>query len=322
MKNYIFSFCALFIISFCVEAQKNNLQVKRNEKGLYLEHKVVASESFYSVGRKYNITPQEIADFNNLEMKKGLFIDQKIKIPLVASNFDQQGNAGAPVYYKTDDKEMLENISKNYNASMAKLYDWNNVDGDMVKADSKIIVGFLKGTSWPSVTIKPNPRKEKPVVKNEEKLQPIIEEKKEEVKPVKEGGKISNVEKPAEKKEEPIITRPEVKPAVTELGYFKPFYEQQVKSTPASNEETVTAGIFKTISGWNDAKYYLLIDEVQPGTIVKVINPVNNKAVYAKVLGQMSGIRQNAGLDIRISNAAASVLEISEQDKFIVNVKY
>jgi hypothetical protein len=53
-----------------------------------------------------------------------------------------------------------------------------------------------------------------------------------------------------------------------------------------------------------------------------VINPVNNKAVYAKVLGEMSGIRQNAGLDVRISNAAAAALEITELDKFIVKVNY
>jgi hypothetical protein len=34
----------------------------------------------------------------------------------------------------------------------------------------------------------------------------------------------------------------------------------------------------------------------------------------------MSGIRQNAGLGIRISNAAASVLEIPDTDKFVVRV--
>ena len=36
----------------------------------------------------------------------------------------------------------------------------------------------------------------------------------------------------------------------------------------------------------------------------------------------MSGIRQNEGLNIRISNAAASALEIQEQDKFIVKIIY
>jgi hypothetical protein len=44
--------------------------------------------------------------------------------------------------------------------------------------------------------------------------------------------------------------------------------------------------------------------------------------VFAKVLGEMTGIRQNQGLEVRISNAAASALNISETDKFIVKVNY
>ena len=53
-----------------------------------------------------------------------------------------------------------------------------------------------------------------------------------------------------------------------------------------------------------------------------MINPVNSKTVYAKVLGKISGIRQNQGLNLRICDAAASVLEISATDKFIVKVNY
>ena len=61
---------------------------------------------------------------------------------------------------------------------------------------------------------------------------------------------------------------------------------------------------------------------MEPGTIVRITNPSNNKAVYAKVLGEMSGIRQNQGYDLRMSNAAASVLEVSDQEKFIVKINY
>ena len=96
----------------------------------------------------------------------------------------------------------------------------------------------------------------------------------------------------------------------------------QMKKSAAGKDQTATAGIFKTASGWQDGKYYALIDNVEPGTIIRVVNPTNNKAIYAKVLGEMSGIRQNQGLEVRISNAAASALEISEQDKFIVRVNY
>ena len=138
------------------------------------------------------------------------------------------------------------------------------------------------------------------------------------------------IEKPVEKIEEKPVIKIEEKPVIiTEekpmpvgQGYFKSSFDQQVKTTPAVKNETVTSGIFKTISGWQDSKYYLLMDGVQPGAIVRIINPDNNKMVYAKVLGEMSGIRQNEGLNIRISNAAASALQIQEPDKFIVKVNY
>ena len=64
------------------------------------------------------------------------------------------------------------------------------------------------------------------------------------------------------------------------------------------------------------------MDHVEPGTIVKIVNPTNSKSIYAKVLGEMSGIRQNQGYDVRISNAAASALDVADPDKFIVRVNY
>ena len=132
---------------------------------------------------------------------------------------------------------------------------------------------------------------------------------------------------PEIKKEESRIEPPVVKPtqvAVTDGkgGYFKSHYEAQVKTQSAKKDVTASAGIFKTASGWQDAKYYALIDGVEPGTIIKVNNPTNGKVIYAKVLGEMSGIRQNQGYDIRISNAAASALEVSDTEKFVVKVNY
>ena len=112
------------------------------------------------------------------------------------------------------------------------------------------------------------------------------------------------------------------KPANTDQGYFKVSFEQQSRRSPATKKATVTAGIFKTSSGWQDSKYYMLIDNVPTGTIVKLLNPENNKAIYAKVLGEMKGIKQNEGLDIRISNAAAATIGIADTDKFILQAIY
>ena len=64
------------------------------------------------------------------------------------------------------------------------------------------------------------------------------------------------------------------------------------------------------------------MDKVEPGMIVKITNPSNTKIIYAKVLYSMEGVRQNQGLDIRISNAAADALGITDTEKFIVKVNY
>lgn len=319
MKKLVLSFLFLVFAAHIVSAQKADLLLKSSDKGLYLEHKVVPKESFYSVGRLYNVSPKFIASFNKLDLNKGLFIDQKIRIPLTDTNFTQNGNKGTPVYYKVKDKGDLSKVSaSNNNVSITNLRWWNDLSDNKVKEGAKLIVGFLMSKEMPSITINNKPKQEEPVVKVEEPV--LTKKEKEEEK--KEAEAEIKADKKEEKKDPPPVIQDENRPVIQGQGYFKSSFDQQVKINPASKTETVTSGIFKTESGWQDAKYYLLMDAVQPGTIVKVINPENNKAVYAKVLGEMSGIRQNEGLNIRISNAAASALQIQEQDKFIVKINY
>lgn len=338
MKQLVFSLVTLLASIQLVTAQKADLWAKTGDKGLYLEHKVVPRESFFSVGRMYNVSPKFIATYNKLDLAKGLLIDQKLRIPLTDTNFSQQVNSGTPVYYKTGENEGLMKVSSLHNdVTLEKLRDWNDLKDNNVAAGKKLIIGFLQSREMPSITIKPKPGKKEPAVKEEiltavvntapeETEKDIKQQRKEELKAEKKDEK--KAEDVAEQKKEdapktsPIIPVSDIRPVLSEQGYFKTSFEQQSKKTPPSKDETVTSGIFKTTSGWQDTKYYLLMDAVQPGTIVKIINPENNIAVYAKVLGQMSGIRQNEGLNIRISNAAAAALKIADPDKFIVKVNY
>ena len=213
---------------------------------------------------------------------------------------------------------------KNNNVLLSSLRAWNNLSGDMLKKDTRLIVGFLMSKEMKSVIITPSAAADDVADKKEVQPEPVVAVSGDITK--KEEKKIAEAEKKSEEKEEkkdpPPVIKEIRKPQTEGQGYFKNHFEQQVRTSPATKDETVTAGIFKTTSGWEDAKYYLLMDKVQPGTIVKVINPSTNKAVYAKVLGEMAGIRQNEGYNIRISNAAATALEITEPDKFIVKVNY
>ncbi len=316
---------ALFLFAITLGyTQTHELLVKSSDKGLYVDHKVAAKENFYSIGRLYNIPAKEMAAFNKLDMEKGLNIGQTIHIPLTEANFIQSGNTGTPVYFRVSEKQGLGKISNaNNKVAVENLRRWNGIKGDQAEADSKLVIGFVVSKELPSVTLS---SKHEPVEEKIVKTEPVVEKTKPEEKIVKTEPVI---EKPVEK---PPVTQPVIEkkiplvtnqnPVTGDQGYFKNSFEQQFRSTSSAKNETVTSGIFKTASGWQDYKYYLLMDKVDPGTIVKITNPDNNKAVYAKVLGEMNGIRQNEGLNIRISNAAAVALNISELDKFIVKVNY
>jgi hypothetical protein len=326
MKRSLASVVALLFLFTGLHAQKAELYARRSDNGLYIEHKVVPKESYFSVGRLYNLSPKTIAEFNKADINKGIFIDQKLRIPLTDSNFTQSGNKGTPVYYRAGDKIALSKVSQAYNLSPETLAGWNGDLKEELEKGDKIIVGFLVGGGFPVVTLEPKKNTGKTIPTEEVVKKSEFKEEKETLQ------KAEKEQEKIEEKEKKVTTENSIIPAsdtktlpVTEengQGYFKASFELQLKKYPITKEKTVTSGIFKTSSGWDDRKFYLLVDGIPPGTIVKLTNPSNNMIVYAKVLGEMSGIRQNDGLAIRISNAAAAAMDIQETDKFILKMAY
>lgn len=104
-------------------------------------------------------------------------------------------------------------------------------------------------------------------------------------------------------------------------GVFKTDYAEQAKSNHIITESG-NGGIFKSTSGWQDGKYYCLHNMATPGTIVKITNNANGKSIYAKVLDIMPDIKQNNGLIICVSNAAADVLGVTENSKLDCTLNY
>ena len=312
------------LVSLCslVGYSQSDMVVHNNGKGLYVNHTVSPKENFYSIGRLYNIPAKDIAASNGLDMNNGLNVGQTLQIPLQAANFTQTANSGMPVYYVVGEREGLYRVSlKNNGVLMANLRKWNNLNTDNISVGQRLIVGYVTSPELASYKPAAAPVREQAVA--EEKPQP-------QAQPVQ----TETAKKPDP---EPVRSQPTqtastastsaVRPQQAVVrdgngGYFKSQFEQQSKTSGKGKESMATSGIFKTASGWQDAKYYALIDGVEPGTIIQVVNPQNNKAIYAKVLGAMSGISQNKGLDLRVSNAAANVLEISDTEKFVVSVKY
>jgi len=348
MKRSVFVFFFSLLIAGFSQAQ-TPLVVQGTTPKLYLQHSVAPKETWYSIGRLYNISPKELAPYNGLTMDKPLAIGQSIKIPLTAANFSQDGAKTAdevfvPVYHTVQEKEWMYRLSVNYNkVPFENLEKWNGLGhGAVLKPGMQMVVGYLKvktgqsalaakGSSkiavaaTPPVVVanKPVTEEKKPEIKEEKKTEPVVTKTEPVVKndppPVTktEPAKEQPVSQPAVQPSRPVVTNTSpVAAPDNKGGYFKSSYNDGYKSASGS------AGVFKSTSGWQDGKYYLLINGVEPGTIVKITNPSNSKTVYAKVLYAMDKIRENQGVDIRISDAAASTLAVSEMDKFILKVNY
>lgn len=316
------SFLLTIILFFSfVSFAQNELLVQSSDKGMYLLHTVSPKENFYSIGRLYNLPPKEIAALNGLDMANGLSIGQTIQVPLGSANFTQQSNKGRPVYYLVGEKEGLYRVStKNNKVLMTDLRKWNNLSNDNISAGQKLIVGFLVSpeadnivaTNPATVTDNRPPQTTEAPVNTPARPDPS-QTKTETASNNNTPNNSGNNTRSATPQQTPISDG--------NGGYFKSHFEQQSRSGNLK-DNTLTSGIFKTSSGWQDTRYYALIDNVEPGTIVRITNPTNSKTVYAKVLDKMAGIRQNQGLDVRISNAAASILGVDDTEKFIVRVSW
>ena len=321
----------LFIISlifFCANisfAQQNKLEIKGTGPKLYLEHVIVSKESFYSIGRLYNLPPKDIATYNNLQFENGLSVGQTIRIPLKENNFSQSASAAknevlVPVHHSVQPKEGLYRISINYNKiPLVSLKKWNHLQSDDVSTGTPLIVGYLKVDKDQSSLASKGSRADAVVksVKSESKPQPVKPDiTAERLPPVKN----PDIEKQQDKNvitKEPEQPQSRIETVKTKSninfsgGYFKKLYNDQVeRKSPMI--ETGNAWVFKSTSGWQDGKYYCFNNDAPPGTIIKVTDNTSGKSVFAKVLDAIPEIKQNSGLAIIISNSAAEELGTGE----------
>jgi LysM repeat protein len=321
------------------------IQVQGSSPDLYLSHTIVAKETWFSIGRMYNLAPKEIAAYNKSNLTEVLKLGQVLKIPLTVDNFSQDGQRAAdevfvPVKYTVQPKEWMYRISQNHNkVPIETLESWNSVKNDELRVGMNLIVGYLKVRTGQSPLASRGSKKivGAPVAKNDKQVEADKKpgEKKTEVFANNDTKVAANDTKPATQPTTQPTTQsttppqPKTTPAPVENiptsntetwsgykgGYFKNTYSEKGTNT------TGNAGIFRSTSGWKDGKYYALINEVPTGTIIKVTFPTTNKSVFAKVLGPLPEMRESAGLKLRLSDAAAAELG-ADIGKFYVDVKY
>ncbi|MDE3249686.1 MAG: LysM peptidoglycan-binding domain-containing protein [Bacteroidota bacterium] len=340
MKNKGLIVCLLLICAMPVFAQESDLQIQGVSPNLYLLHTVQPKENWYSIGRMYNISPKQLAPYNHESMDKALSVGQSLKIPLNEENFSQDGSKAVdeslvPVKHTIQQREWLYRISVNYNkVPVETLEKWNNISKDQAKAGLNITVGYLRVKSAQSALVAkadtrvahtaPVPT-EFPAAK-----EPAPKEEKKPVNTVPAVDPTTAKNTSAQTENKPNTapasnTSTEIKTVSNttaapgkeaKSSYFKSQYEESGKSMSGN------AGLFKSASGWEDGKFYALVNNVPVGTIVRINNPISGRAVFAKVLGALPEMKESLGLVARISDAAAAALDAGTAPKFSVEIRY
>ncbi len=324
----------LVATSFIAKAQDASMIILGNNNNFYLNHITTPKENLYSIGRLYNISPREIAPYNNINLEKYIVsIGETIKIPLKPINFTQTNNiaedeASIALYHIVGAKENLFQISNKYNnVLLTSLRAWNNIKDENLNAGQKIIVGYLKVKTALSALANKRSTINEPKVVIEKKLEVKAskEVKTETAKPTPEPplekpvvNKMPEKVKPIAKENDNVVisNSDDIEPAKDfKGGVFISAFAAEGK------EENGTAGIFKSLSGWKDGKYYCLFNKAPQHTIVKITNKANGKFVYAKVLDAMPDLKQNIGLQARVSSAACNILG-ADENNFDCKIEY
>lgn len=101
----------------------------------------------------------------------------------------------------------------------------------------------------------------------------------------------------------------------SEGNFFKSVYQQQVTEGKSFTVECSNHGYFKSNSGWKDGKYYVLINDVLPGTIIEIKLQSTQRVIYAKVLGPLTPSKENEGIMLRLSAASLASLGIKDNNE-------
>ena len=289
-------------------------------------HIIKQGDNISSIARQYHVSVNDIFKLNNLADKNTLHIGQKIIIPSgknitttavvvptkIATIKTITTTAPVTNQHQIVAGDNLLKIAKQYHVTVQQIRDWNSMKNDAIRAGdflyiSKPQTGIVQ-QPIPTKKVETTPTEIK-VVKTEptKKTELIIQQTPQPI--------IKTVvdEKPIVKDVKPQPTAP-VEPANTKAG--DSYFEKQYSS--AKNEIEGLSGTFKTIAGWNDSKYYVLLNNVESGTVVKI--SANNKSVYAKVLGVLPNIKEDNNLVLRVSNATAAALGVA--DKFTAKVNF
>lgn len=261
----------------------------------YIHHRVEAGESVETIGGTYGLPVAAVLEINELQPGAEITPGKMLKIPIatiIQASCDT-GNC-IKVYYQVQASEGLYRVGKNHgDIKVAELKRLNGLSSESVSLGQRLLVGYLLLGD----AIKPGGNRE-----SAGDVRPQVSEI---------PANVTNVAEPTVPAK---VIADSTAPAVP-ASFFQDQY------SPLGKNDTYLASGFKSESGWSDGKFYVLINRVPVGTILKIENRWG-ATIYAKVLGALPAIKHLDKINLRISSAGARALQLGNEETAEVTVSY
>lgn len=335
-RKGIFLVCGL-LISCLLFAQKTTSKpvVKKPQ---YVMHVVKFGETLTKISQKYGVAKTDILKANPSLTADNLNIEQILRIPVPANKKILNGSetndnellskpkvliepkVTSAKYHVVEKGQTMYAISKLYGIKVEDIQKWNQLTDYNLQPGTQLIVV--------DPTFKPNPKayQEIPTVSAEQKNKTVNypqhqpAPKKETVPPAKsetvESIKVQDGEITQE------LEKPEVETFIENESQKQLAALFKSKSSTGSLQKVKGTGApMTTTLGAMESVYFAMHKTLPIGSVIKIKNLVNNKIIYAKVIGKLPETDENKHVIVRYSLGVKKDLQL-QNGKCYVQIEY
>ncbi|AWW31631.1 peptidoglycan-binding protein [Echinicola strongylocentroti] len=165
--------------AFATGAAQDSVGMEKIGGKTYIIHEVTAKETLFAISRRYETPVGDIIK-NNDELKQGLKIGQRIKVPYTPKTEIPEG----AVLHKVAPGETLFSVAQKYGVAVTDVKAWNDLKGDDLSVGQGLIIQGAKPKETPkreAPELRGNPTEVKPSMSEPTpevaKKEVVIEEK-------------------------------------------------------------------------------------------------------------------------------------------------
>lgn len=281
MNRFCSFFSLLITLVFASRAQAGNgdsLFAVLHQGRAMVIHTVRENENLYSIAQKYSVPALVLSQNNDVSFYEKLAPGRPLMIPLGNYNYQQTEDGHTKrIYYRVQKGDTYPTIADIFDIKEQSLRNWNN-NADL-PGRSVITAGWI-------VYAEDAPKSK--VVVTEERM----------VNTGSTGSPVKTV--PAQDTAKP-------KPSDLEL-----IYNYQTSNGTFFDSLSGMVVFFKPQTTVNSKLLYAFSNDIGRGRVIKVVNPSNQKFVFAKVIGPLPSTKQYINAKIGLDGRARAALETRE----------